>query len=90
MNPTPPPRLQLQPYAPEHLLALIESREQFAARFGRPAAPGLREFLVSDEVSPAWLAMLRVATADDPLVLGFAVVDDASGQVLGTASVKVQ
>ena len=52
-------RLRLLPYAPEHLLALIEGEERFEESFGMPAAAGLRDFIVSDEVSPAWLAISR-------------------------------
>jgi [ribosomal protein S5]-alanine N-acetyltransferase len=81
-------RLQLRPFSPEHLLALIESVEQFEVRSGLRAADGLRDFLVSDEVSPAWLAQLRASLAVDPWVHGFAVIDRESGGVIGTAGFK--
>jgi hypothetical protein len=64
-------RLQLRPYSPEHLLALIEGFQQFEERRGLRAADGLRDFLVSDEVSPAWLAQLRASPAVAPWVHGF-------------------
>jgi ribosomal-protein-alanine N-acetyltransferase len=80
--------LQLLPYSPEHLLALIEGEERFEERFGLPAAEGLREFFVSDEVSPAWLAGLRTAVAPDPWVHGFAVVHREAGSVIGGAGFK--
>jgi hypothetical protein len=43
--------LRLQLYAPEHLLALIEGVPQFEEQIGLRAADGLRDFIVSDEVS---------------------------------------
>src|SRR5438034_1384459 len=58
-------RLRLLPYSPEHLLALIEGEERFTESFGLPAAAGLRDFFVSDDVSPAWLAGLRASVAAD-------------------------
>jgi hypothetical protein len=58
--------LQLRPYSPEHMLALIEGFQQFEERSGPRSAGGLRNFLVSDEVSPAWLAQLRASPAVDP------------------------
>lgn len=81
-------RLRLVPYAPEHLLALIEEPEYFEQRFGLPVADGLREFMVSDDVSPDWLAMLRSSSGADPWTLGFAVVHWESQQVIGTAGFK--
>jgi RimJ/RimL family protein N-acetyltransferase len=80
--------LRLLPYAPGHLLALIEGVQPFEEHFGLPAADGLRDFIVSDEVSPAWLARLRAATAADPWVHGFAVVHRESGSVIGSAGFK--
>jgi [ribosomal protein S5]-alanine N-acetyltransferase len=81
-------RLQLRPFSPEHLLALIEGVQQFEERSGLLAADGLRDFLVSDEVSPAWLAQLYASRASDPWVHGFAVIDRESGEVIGTAGFK--
>ena len=51
-------RLTLVPCAPEHLLALIEQPERFEQLAGLQPADGLRAFLVSDDVSPTWLAAL--------------------------------
>ncbi len=59
-------RLRLLPYAPEHLLALLEGVPQFEERIGLQAADGLRDFIVSDDVSPAWLARLRASREADP------------------------
>ena len=82
------PRLLLTPYAPEHLRALLESIEQFEQAFGVPAADGLRTFMVSDEVSPEWLARLRTASTADPWVHGFAIVDRTSRSVIGSLGFK--
>ena len=82
--------LRLLPFAPEHLLALIEGDDPFEERFGLPAAEGLRAFYVSDEVSPAWLAQLRAAAkgAADPWIYGFAVVQRESHSVIGSVGFK--
>jgi RimJ/RimL family protein N-acetyltransferase len=80
--------LRLLPYSPGHLLALIEGYERFQEGFGLPAAQGLRDFILSDEVSPAWLAELRASVAADPWVHGFAVVHRESGSVIGSAGFK--
>lgn len=81
-------RLQLIPYSPEHLLALIDGYERFEECFGLPAAEGLRDFIVSDEISPAWLAELRTSTAADPWVHGFAVVHRETRSVIGSVGFK--
>jgi RimJ/RimL family protein N-acetyltransferase len=76
-------RLDLIPYAPECLLALIEGEEQFAASFGVRAAPGLREFLVSDQVDPAWIARLKSGHGSDGWSFGFAAVHRTANLVIG-------
>lgn len=83
-------RLTLQPSSPEQLLALIEQPERFEQLAGARAAEGLRGFLVSDDVSPAWLAALRDSrgSGPDPWRYGFFVVHRASGAVIGTAGFK--
>jgi RimJ/RimL family protein N-acetyltransferase len=48
-------------------------------------APGLREFVVSPDVSPEWLSALQTAAGADPWKYGFAVVEIASGLVIGSA-----
>jgi len=80
--------LRLVPYAPEHLLALMAGTDEFEARFGMPVAPGLREYLDADEVSPEWLARLRSATAADLWDHGFAIVHRAAHCVIGSAGFK--
>ena len=77
--------LQLVPFSPEALLGLIEGVGQFEARSGLRAADGLREFFVSDAVSPDWLAQLRASTGPDPWLHGFAVVDREDRSVIGSA-----
>jgi RimJ/RimL family protein N-acetyltransferase len=81
-------RLQLRPWSPEHLLALIQGTEQFHQASGLRAAEGLREFVVSDEISDSWFEQLRTATSADPWVFGFAVVDRECGLVIGSAGFK--
>ena len=84
-------RLQLLPYAPRHVLALLDSVEAFERAMGLRCAEGLRDFMVSDDVSPAYLARLRVSDAldaPDPWVHGFAVVLRESRAVIGSAGFK--
>ncbi len=80
--------LRLIPYAPEQVLALIEQPERFEALAGFPAAPGLRDGFVSDEVSTDWLAELRTLAHPDPWALGFALLHRESGSVIGSAGFK--
>ena len=79
-------RLRLLPYSPAHLLALVEGYGPFARAFGLPGAEGLRDFVVSSEVSPAWLDQLRHSTAVEPWRHGFAVVHRGDQLVIGNAS----
>jgi [ribosomal protein S5]-alanine N-acetyltransferase len=81
-------RLQLTPFDPAHLLALIEGTEPFEACFGLPAAEGLRAFIVSEDVSPAWLAQLRASSTPDPWLHGYAVVDRECRAVVGMVGFK--
>jgi RimJ/RimL family protein N-acetyltransferase len=81
-------RLQLVPYSPAQQLALLESVEAFERTIGLRAADGLRDFMVSGEVSPAYLARLRASEAADPWVHGFAVVHRESRSVVGGAGFK--
>ncbi len=79
------PRLTLVPSAPVHLLTLIDEPAHFEARAGQRAAAGLREFFVSDDVSPQWLAALRQAEGPDPWRHGFFVIHRDSGTIIGSA-----
>jgi len=80
--------LRLAPWAPEHLLAMIDGAERFEADAGVRLADGLREMFVSGEVSPAWIAHLRNAPGPDPWTLGFAVVHREADRVIGSAGFK--
>jgi ribosomal-protein-alanine N-acetyltransferase len=78
-------RLRLVPFAPGHILALIERPESFETLCGYPAAEGLREFFLSDDVSPAFLASLRIMHSPDPWHLGFAVLHGERRTIIGSA-----
>lgn len=81
-------RLRLVPYAPKHILALLDGYEPFAASFGIPTAEGLREMYNSGNISEAWLIQLRATTTADSWQHGFAVVHVARGLVIGTVGFK--
>jgi [ribosomal protein S5]-alanine N-acetyltransferase len=81
-------RLRLTPWAPEHLLAMIDGAERFESDAGIALAEGLREMFVSGEVSPDWIAQLRAAPGPDPWTLGFAVVHRDDDRVIGSAAFK--
>lgn len=81
-------RLHLAPSSPALLVALIEQPERFEALAGLPAAAGLREFFVSGDVSPEWLARLRTTADADPWRHGFFVVDREQRAIIGTAGFK--
>jgi ribosomal-protein-alanine N-acetyltransferase len=82
------PRLQLIPFAAEQILALLAGTDQFMVAFGTPAAPGLREFYGSADVSPAWLEQLRSSSGADPWRHGFAVVHRDDRLVIGCVGFK--
>jgi RimJ/RimL family protein N-acetyltransferase len=77
--------LRLVPHAPEHLRALIEGNDSYERSSGLTPAKGLRDFIVSDDVSREWLAALESATGADPWTYGFALVHSESGLVIGNA-----
>lgn len=81
-------RLTLTPAAPQQLLTLIEQPDAFAKSTGLCLAPGLREFYISGEVSPAWLSALRKSSHPDPWRHGFLVVHRDAKSVIGTAGFK--
>ena len=81
-------RLVLIPSSPEHLVGLIEQPESFRRATGLEAAPGLREFFVSDEVSADWLAELRKAHGADPWHHGFFIVERRTSLAIGSAGFK--
>lgn len=79
-------RLRLVPHEPAHLRALLESEESYADASGMAPAAGLRDFLISKDVSAAWLEALRKATSPDPWTYGFALVNLETNTVIGNAS----
>ena len=81
-------RLVLVPSSPQGLVVLIEQPESFAEVAGFEAAPGLRDFFVSDEVSPDWMAELREAQGADPWHYGFLILERQSGLAIGSAGFK--
>jgi ribosomal-protein-alanine N-acetyltransferase len=81
-------RLRLVPYAPQFLLALMESVDRFAEVSGFRAADGLRDFLVSGEVPAAYVESLRAASEADPWLHGFAAIHRESGLVIGNGGFK--
>jgi len=83
-------RLTLRVCSPEQLLALIEQPERLQELMEFPVADGLREFFVSAEVSPRWLAALHAAARPDPWRHGFFVVHRESRSVIGSAGFKGQ
>jgi RimJ/RimL family protein N-acetyltransferase len=70
------------------LLALAENEEAFERSFGVPAADGLRQFIVSDDVSEIFIRWLKESTSADVWRHGFAVVDRQTNQVVGSAGYK--
>ncbi len=81
-------RLILVRHTPESLLALIEHPDRYEEFAGFPAAPALREFFVSEAVSPAFLVYLHSLDHSNPWLPGFGVVDRESGFVVGSAGFK--
>ncbi len=81
-------RLTLVPFTADQILVLIEEPERFAETAGYPAAEGLREFFISGEVSPDWIARLRGGRATHPWGLGFGVVGKETATIVGTAGFK--
>ena len=66
-------RLRLFAHTPEQLRTLLEGTEPYERRFGIRLADGVRDFLVSDDASPDWIARIKTATEPDPWTYGFAV-----------------
>ena len=80
--------LKLILHEPKLVLALIESPKAYAASLGYPPAEGLRDFFVSKEVSPEWLAKLKSATTADPWTHGYCLVHKADGLAIGACGFK--
>jgi [ribosomal protein S5]-alanine N-acetyltransferase len=80
--------LLLIPYSPQQLLALINEPHRFEEIGGFPAADGLRSFIISDDVSPVFLELLRGAREADPWIYGFAIVLREKRCIIGNAAFK--
>lgn len=78
--------LDLVPYRPADLLALIEGAAEFRGSFGFPAAEGLRDFLLGPEVSSGYVDMLKRSSEPDVWRHGFALVDRNRGLVVGNVA----
>ena len=78
--------LDLIPYAPADLLALVKGAAEFRNSFGFSAADGLREFLLGPEVSVGYLDMLRASPLPDIWRHGFALLDRNEGLVVGNSA----
>jgi RimJ/RimL family protein N-acetyltransferase len=78
--------LDLVPYSPADLLALVEGAAEFRSSFDFPAADGLREFLLGPEVSAGYLDMLRSSPESDIWRHGVALVDRTEQVVVGNAA----
>ncbi|HEX5221095.1 MAG TPA: GNAT family N-acetyltransferase [Verrucomicrobiae bacterium] len=80
--------LKLILHEPKHVLALIDGPEHYERSIGHKPANGLRDFFVSKEVSPEWLAKLKTATTSDPWTHGFGLAHKASGLMIGACGFK--
>ena len=78
--------LDLVPYSPADLLALVKGAAEFRSSFGLSAADGLREFLLGPEVSAGYLDMLRSSPEPDIWRHGFAIVGRNEQVVVGNAA----
>jgi ribosomal-protein-alanine N-acetyltransferase len=78
--------LDLVPYTPADLLALVKGAAEFRGSFGFTAADGLREFLLGPEVSTGYLVMLRSSTEPDVWLHGFALLDRNESLVVGNTA----
>ena len=80
--------LRLVPLAPEHLRALVQGVEFYEQSFGFRPASGLREFIVSGDVSPEYLTRLQTTTTADPWTHGFALLHETDQIVIGMGGFK--
>jgi len=81
-------RLRLAPHAPKDMLALIQGADAYERSFGSPPAAGLRDFIVSKDVSPDYLARLDTSMAADPWTHGFGLIHTDTGKVIGFGGFK--
>lgn len=88
MTPIETKSLRFIPHTPDHIRALIKGPEVYERCIGFPVARGLREFFVSGEVSPEWLAQVEKATVTDIWTHGFVLLHRASGLIIGAGGFK--
>ncbi|MCA9100889.1 MAG: GNAT family N-acetyltransferase [Pirellulales bacterium] len=81
-------RLVLQAHEPAEIVALVDGNDTYRNVSGLEPASGLREFFVSGELSPDWLAQLRAAEKADPWKWGFALLLRGTNLVVGTCGFK--
>ncbi len=81
-------RLRLLPQTPAGVLAMLDGPRALEAHLGMPVAEELVEPADLDQVSPAWLEMVKASTAADPWLHGFAIVDRESSIVIGSLGFK--
>jgi len=70
------------------MLALIQGPDSYERSFGSPPAAGLRDFIVSKDVSPDYLARLDASTEADPWTHGFGLIHTDTGAVIGFGGFK--
>jgi hypothetical protein len=81
-------RLKLLPHTPDQLRTLYDSAERYETQFGLLPAKGIREFLVSDDVSPEFIEKLKAAKSFDAWTHGFAVLHTEDSVVIGMGGFK--
>jgi len=81
-------RLRLIANHPAELRAVKTDPVASARLAGVRLVEGMRDFLVSPEVSPEWLAKLEAAETPDPWTYGFAVVHVQDQVVIGMGGYK--
>ena len=82
------PHLTLIAASPEQYLALLEDPERFEQLAGHALADGLRGLYTSGDVSPQWIAALRLASGADPWKHGFWVTERGGAEIIGGAGFK--
>jgi len=80
--------LTLIPHTGDSLRAILAGNEAYEKQSGFRVAPAIRELIVSDEVSPDYLARVQLATSADPWVLGFAIVLTSENIMIGMCGYK--
>ena len=76
------------PHAPKHMLALIKGPDSYERSFGWRPAEGLRDFIVSKDVSPDYLERLDASVDSDPWTHGFGLISLSTGTVIGFGGFK--